>query len=173
MTLSSRTYLPAALLLATLCGASSSAHAQTLGFDVIGEVYRKTCSFTASDVPLGQHEARTFTGVGSGTPWRLFNIITVSSCSAAVTGVRLTYTGTPDPDDPAKFGFTGFSGVALDLATAAGGRPNVAIPPGRTIAHVRIADGTVYQHAARLVQTSPTIVPGIGSAPIVVSISYP
>jgi len=161
----------AAGLTATALFASAASHAQGMATQVGGEFYQSTCGFIANDVHLGQHEARSFTGVGSSTDWQTFTIRS-TGCAADLTHVFMTYHATADADVPELFAFTGFTGVALEMFTGAGSRPNVKIVPGGSIGWGARGSGEGWLHFVRLVQTTPAVNTGIGRIPITVTVSY-
>jgi type 1 fimbria pilin len=133
-----------------------------------------TCTFTANgggDVILGRHDALAFTGVGSESPWVLFNIQS-TGCNASTASVHMTYRGTVNPNNAGLFAVGGpLAGVGVQLQRMPGG---TAITPNGAARQTWNGIGARqdHQHRARFVQTLPTITPGTGRAAITVNIAY-
>lgn len=152
--------LCAALLLA----ATSTAHAQSVTFNLTGEILPGVCQFTAADVDLGTYYATDFTGAFNGA-W--VNVpIQVTRCDPLITRIAMRVTGLADTAQAAYF--RGIAGVGIELQQ---GTTNAAIVPAGTTLAYTTAAGT-YMLRARLHQSAASVAAGRISSPVTISLTY-
>jgi len=158
---------------ALLLLASHAAQAQSLNFNVGGEIFRAACTFIVNggaDVDLGRHNAVNYTTVGSGTPWETFNI-TSSGCTTGTTNVHMSWAGTANPDNPSLFQVSApLTGVGVEIQRMP--LATTIVPNGPRQSWAPLATGENYVHRARFVQTLPTVSEGAGQAAVTINISY-
>lgn len=98
-------------------------HAQSLGFDMTGDILPPTCRWAVGDgnrsVQLDAIDLRDLpvSGAAGHTPFQLV----LEGCSAGVTQLGFAFNGNADPSDSFRYQNLGnATGVAIELQTADG-----------------------------------------------------
>lgn len=155
-----RSCLCAVLLLAS----ATTAHAQSVTFNLTGEILPGVCQFTANDVDLGTYYATDFTGAYAGT-W-VDVPIQVTRCDPLITRIAMRISGLADAAQASYF--RGLAGVGIEVQQ---GTTNAAVvPAGSTLQYTTIT-GT-YLLRARLRQSAASVAAGRISSPVTVTLSY-
>lgn len=154
--------------LVLLFALSAPAQAYDVLISVSGNLIGNTCEVSADakeqDVFLGNISAKQFSGAGAvshiATPFTL----KLESCGPTFSGVKIRFSGTPDPDEPQliKIADGGASGVAVQILDKEG----VMIPLNtQTAAYGSAGDDRVQMtFYARLAATGKTVNSGGVSA---------
>jgi len=158
---------------ALLLFAGSTAHAQSLDFNVGGEIYRAACTFIVNggdDLDLGRHNAANYKAIGSSTPWKDFNI-TSSGCTAGTTNVHMSWVGIANPDNPDLFAVSApLTGVGVEIQRMPAA--STIVPNGTRESWTPLPTGQHYAHRARFVQTLASISEASGTAAITINVTY-
>ncbi|MBU2048702.1 MAG: hypothetical protein KKH61_06960 [Gammaproteobacteria bacterium] len=163
----------AGILAMALLLTSQAGHAQSLNFNVGGEIFRPSCTFivnAGNDVDLGRHNAADYTAVGDATPWETFNI-TSSGCSVGTTNVHMSWGGTVNADNTNLFAVSApLTGVGVEIQRMPAATTIVPNGPRQTWAP--LPTGQHYVHRARFVQTLASVSEGRGQAAVTIDITY-
>ncbi len=144
---------------------ASPAQAQSVTFNLTGEVLPGVCQFTVNDVDLGSYVATQFTGAFNGA-W--VNVpVQVTRCDPLITKIAMRITGVADASKATYF--RGLTGVGVELQQ--GIAPNTPIVPAGTTLSYTTAAGT-YMLRARMAQTAASVAAGRFSAPVTITLSY-
>ncbi|WP_267225494.1 fimbrial protein [Dyella silvae] len=162
------------LLTSMLLVAASPGHAQSVTFNLTGNITQGTCNFTIPDGDLGTHPVSWFTG-SRVTAWSNPIVIKAVSCSPDIQNIRMTFIGTPDTSNGSYFAPVSTSGnvtgVAIELGQA-GPLLTAGINPGSSLDWPLGTLGNSYSIHARFTQTKPSVTPGVVKTPITVQFTY-
>lgn len=159
------------LLTSMLFVAASLGHAQSVTFNLTGEITQGTCSFTIPDGGLGTYAASSFTG-STTTNWSDPIAIQAVSCSPDIQNIRMTFSGTPDTSNSNYFAPVSTSGNVTGVAIQLASLYETAITPGGSLNWSLGALGNSYTIKGRFVQTKPSVTPGVVKTPITVQFTY-
>jgi type 1 fimbria pilin len=151
--------------------AASLSHAQSVTFNLTGNITQGTCSFTIPDRDLGTYAASSFTG-STTTAWSNPIAIRAVSCTSDIQNIRMTFSGTPDAINSNYFAPMSTSGNVTGVAIQLASLYEAPITPGGSMNWSLGAIGTTYTIKARFVQTQPSVTPGVVSTPITVQFTY-
>lgn len=154
--------------IALLFALSAPALAYDVLISVSGNLIGNTCEVSANakeqDVFLGNISAKQFSGAGAASHIATPFTLKLESCGPTFSGVKIRFSGTPDPDEPQliKVADGGASGVAVQILDKEG----VMIPLNtQTSVYGSAGDDSVQMtFYARLAATGKTINSGDVSA---------
>lgn len=154
------------LALLGLSLAAANVGAQTLSFNLTGNILPGVCRFSASDVDLGTFYATEFTSIGTTKAW--VNVpISSSGCDPLVTVIHMGISGTADVADANQF--RGLAGIGIELQSGVG----TAIRPVGTNINFAAAGGAAnYMLRARFRQTAAVVAAGNVRSPITIQVTY-
>lgn len=135
---------------------------------VTGSIYGNTCTVSADSkeitVPLGTVATRQFGANGAASNVKTPFSINLEDCGPTFSGVKISFTGTPDASNPEllKTEGNGATGVAVQLLD----NRSTAIPLGTSTEAYGSAGAETVQMKffARLVANGETVNPGSVSA---------
>lgn len=153
-------------LIAGLSLCAFAANAQTVNFNLTGNILPGVCRFTAADVDLGTFYATQFTAVGTTMP--LVDVpISSTGCDPLVTVIHMNVSGTADAAN-ANY-FRGVAGVGIEVQTVAA----VAIrPSGTNVNFNAVAGATNYMLRARFRQTAAAVTAGTVRSAVIIQVTY-
>ncbi|WP_180868062.1 fimbrial protein [Stenotrophomonas maltophilia] len=154
------------LALLGLSLAAGNVGAQTLTFNLTGNILPGVCRFSVSDVDLGTFYATEFTAVGTTKAW--VNVPVASSgCDPLVTVIHMGISGTADVADASQF--RGVAGIGIELQSGTG----TAIRPAGTNINFTAASGAAnYMLRARFRQTAAVVAAGTVRSPVTIQVTY-
>jgi len=155
-----RSCLCAALLLAS----ATTAHAQSVTFNLTGQILPGVCQFTANDVDLGTYYATDFTGAYAGN-W-VDVPIRVTRCDPLITRIAMRISGRAAAAPASYFRGRAGGGIAVQQGTTTA----AVVPAGSTLQYTTTT-GT-YLLRARLRQSAASVAAGRISSPVTVTLSY-
>ena len=159
-------HLQAWLTLVGLSLAAANADAQTVSFNLTGNILPGVCRWAVSDVDLGTFYATEFTAVGTTKAW-VDVPIRSSGCDPLVTTIHMAVSGTADTADANQF--RGVSGIGVELQVGTG----APIRPSGTSVHFNAVSGAAnYMLRARFRQTATTVAAGSVRSPVTIQITY-
>ncbi|MNN12726.1 S-fimbrial adhesin protein SfaS precursor [compost metagenome] len=145
---------------------TENANAQSLTFNLTGNILPGVCRFTVTDVDLGTYYATEFSAIGTTKTW-VDVPIRSTSCDPLVTTIHMGVAGTADVLDSAYF--RGVSGIGIELQSAGG----VAIrPSGTNVNFSAVAGANNYMLRARFRQTAATIAAGNVRSAVTIQVTY-
>ncbi|MGN7790333.1 fimbrial protein [Enterobacter sp. 22452] len=165
------TQLITVFLLVTAVAAQA---ADNVAINVTGKVVASPCTVTSpADIPvdLGQNiQASSLATAGAASDWTAFQI-TLGSCPAGTTKATITFSGTPDGDNPAdQYKNTG---TATNVAVQLQGSGGDQFGNGKSFTGVILSDHTyTYNLKARAYSNAGGVTPGTISAVIVATFTY-
>lgn len=154
------------VLIAGLSLCTFAANAQTVNFNLTGNILPGVCRFSAADVDLGTYYATEFTAVG--TTKTLVNVpISSTGCDPLVTTIHMNVSGTADAANASYF--RGVAGVGIEMQTVAGGAIS---PSGTNVNFTAVAGATNYMLRARFRQTAATVAAGTVRSAVTIQVTY-
>lgn len=163
------------IMLLTLLGLMTSAHADDINLQITGHIYANTCVVDSASrnltVDLGQATATSFKSVGDTGEWKEFSL-KVSHCPSSLTLSNAFFYGQPDSVHPTKFANTGSAkGLALELADR---QDNILISPQASFnVVINKSDHTAEcPLAARYYATSTPVSAGTFNSVVQVTFTY-
>lgn len=142
--------------------------------NITGVVVAAPCTVTSpADIPvdLGQNiQSSSLATAGSASTWTPFQI-TLGNCPVGTTKATITFSGTPDKDNPAdQYKNTGTAtNVAVQLQSSDGDQ----FGNGKSFTGVILSDHTyTYDLKARAYTNAGNVTPGTVSAVVVASFTY-
>jgi type 1 fimbria pilin len=141
---------------------------------ITGTILALSCDVDTTDiqVTLDDVASDTFVNVGDTSAAKDFHI-KLSNCSDGVTGAVISFTGTPDTNNPALLQLTQDPGVATGAAVEVLDDTGAAIPLG-SVATQALSDQAdsdlLYQ--VRYKSTLPTVTGGTANAVMYFDIGY-
>lgn len=148
----------------SLCAFAASA--QTVTFNLTGNILPGVCRFTAGDVDLGTFYATDFTAVG--TTKALINVpISSTGCDPLVSVIHMNVSGVADAVDPNHF--RGVAGIGIEMQTVAG---TAIRPSGTNVNFNAVAGASNYMLRARFRQTAAAVTSGAVRSAITIQVTY-
>lgn len=161
-----RLKLSSVLLIVSLSLSAASTNAQSLTFDLTGNILPGVCRFTVADVDLGTYYATEFTSVGTTKNWVDFPIRS-SGCDPLVTVIHMAVTGTPDATDAAYF--RGVAGIGIEMQTSGS---SAIRPSGTSLNYLPSAGPGNYGWRARFRQTGNIVAAGSVRSAVTIQVTY-
>jgi type 1 fimbria pilin len=163
------------VLLATLCAGVPMAHAQSLQFDMTGEILQGTCDWVVGDndrnVLFDPIDVRALPASG-GAGFKTFSL-GLRNCTAGLTSATFVFSGTSDANDVVRFANSGTAGgVAVELQTADGS--TIAADGSNSSRTVPVTSGnaTIQLRAGYWRVGARPLTGGMVSSVALVSVSY-
>lgn len=161
-----RLKLGSLLLIAGLSLLAEAAQAQTVNFNLTGNILPGVCRFTAADVDLGTYYATEFTAVGTTKTW-VDVPVRSTGCDPLVTVIHMNVSGTADAADSAHF--RGVAGIGIEMQNPGG----LAIrPSGTNVNYVAASGATNYMLRARFRQTAAVVAAGSVRSAVTIQVTY-
>jgi len=111
------------VVLIAFCAGASAAHAQSLQFDMTGEIFQGTCDWVVGDgdkkVLFDPIDVSIFPAAG-GAGFKTFTL-GLRNCTPDLTSATFVFSGTSDANDVLRFANNGTAGgVAVELQASDG-----------------------------------------------------
>ena len=154
------------VLIAGLSLCAFAANAQTVNFNLTGNILPGVCRFTAADVDLGTYYATEFTAIG--TTKTLVDVpISSTGCDPLVTVIHMNVSGTADAAN-ANY-FRGVAGIGIEMQTPAAAAIR---PSGTMLNYTAVAGANNYMMRARFRQTAAVVASGAVRSAVTIQVTY-
>ena len=163
------------VVFAMLCAGAPLAYAQSLQFDMTGEIFQGTCDWSVGDddkkVLFDPIDVSTFPASG-GVGFRMFTL-GLRNCTPGLTSATFVFSGTSDASDMIRFGNSGTAGgVAVELQSSDGS--TIAADGSDSSRTVPVSSGnaTIQLRAGYWRVAARSLTSGTVSSVALVSVSY-
>lgn len=154
------------LLIAGLTLTTENASAQSLTFNLTGNILPGVCRFTVTDVDLGTYYATEFSAVSTTKGW-VDVPVRSTGCDPLVTVIHMGVSGTADVADSAYF--RGVAGIGIEMQNATG---TAIRPSGTNVNFTAVAGASNYMLRARYRQTAAVVAAGNVRSAVTIQVTY-